>query len=108
MKAKQLGVALLALLFLQVFLSEGLSFSAQAVGAPDVFVGVDMGYGDSVAEAKRLIDEVSAYTNVFIIGCKGITYNPTRLNETCQYIVDKGLNFIVYRDTPLRNESQKW
>ena len=99
----RLGVALLSLLVLQVFLSHGLSFSAQAAGAPDVFVGVDMAYGDSVAEAKRLIDEVGPYTNLFILGCKGITYNATRLNETCQYIVDRGLDFIVYRDTMLRN-----
>src|SRR4030042_3538618 len=102
-----LGVALASLLFLQVFLGVGLSFHPKAVEVPDVFVGLDMAYGDSVAEAKRLVDEVSPYTNVFILGCKGITYNTTRLNETCQYIVDNGLNFIVYRDT-FRNTTGAW
>jgi hypothetical protein len=101
MKTMRLGVVLVSLLFLQVFLGLGLSYNAQAMGVPDVYVGLDMAYGDSVAEAKRLIDEVSPYTNLFVIGCKGITYNTARLNETCQYIVDKGLNFIVYRDTSL-------
>ena len=101
MKTMRQGVLLVSLLVLQVFLSLGLSYNAQAMKVPDVYVGLDMAYGDSVAEAKRLIDEVSPYTNLFVIGCKGITYNTTRLNETCQYIVDKGLNFIVYRDTSL-------
>lgn len=101
----RLGVALASLLFLQVFLGVGLSYNAKAVEVPDVFVGLDMAYGDSVAEAKRLVDEVNPYTNVFILGCKGITYNTTRLNETCQYIFDKGLNFIVYRDTSMGRNS---
>jgi hypothetical protein len=103
MKTMRQGVLLVSLVVLQVFLSLDLSYNAQAMEVPDVYVGLDMAYGDSVAEAKRLIDEVSPYTNLFVIGCKGITYNTTRLDETCQYIVDKGLNFIVYRDTNLRN-----
>ncbi len=98
-----LGVILVSLLAFQLFANFALTTSAQSTGTPDVYVGVDMGYGNSVTEAKRLIDEVAPYTNLFILGNKGITYNTTRLNETCQYIVDKGLNFIVYRDTSLRN-----
>lgn len=98
-----LGVILVSMLAFQLFANSALTTSAQSTGTPDVYFGVDMGYGNSVAEAKRLIDEVAPYTNLFILGNKGITYNTTRLNETCQYIVDKGLNFIVYRDTSLRN-----
>ena len=100
---KSIGVILVFLLVLQVFANYILPLSAQSAGLPDVYLGVDMAYGDSVAEAKRQIDAVAPYTNLFVLGCKGITYNTTRLNETCQYIVDKGLNFIVYRDTYLRN-----
>jgi hypothetical protein len=110
----RLVIAIVSLLFLQVILSISPGLCANTEGNPDVYVGVDMSYGDSVTEAKRLIDEVSPYTNLFVLGCKGITYNTTRLNEACQYIVDKGLDFIVYRDTSLRNASwtemanQKW
>jgi hypothetical protein len=110
----RLVIALVSLLFLQVILSISPGLCANTEDNPDVYVGVDMSYGDSVTEAKRLIDEVSPYTNLFVLGCKGITYNTTRLNEACQYIVDKGLDFIVYRDTSLRNASwtemanQKW
>src|SRR4030065_590894 len=105
LKTMRLGVALASLLFLQVFLGVGLSYTAKAVVVPDVFVGLDMAYGNSVAEAKRLVKRLNPYINLFILGCKGITYNPTRLNETCQYIFDKGLNFIVYRDTSLGRNS---
>jgi hypothetical protein len=88
--------------------------NANATTNSEVYIGIDMSYGESVSEAKKLIDEVSPYTNLFILGCKGITYNTTRLNEACQYIVDKGLDFIVYRDTSLRNATwtemanQRW
>lgn len=88
--------------------------TANGTTNPEVYFGIDMSYGESVAEAKKLIDQVSPYTNLFILGCKGITYNTTLLNEACQYIVDKGLDYIVYRDTSLRNATwtemanQKW
>jgi hypothetical protein len=111
----RLIVALILLLTIQLILTNlTLTINVNAKTAPDVYIGVDMSYGDSVSEAKKLIDQVSPYTNVFILGCKGITYNTTKLDEACQYIVDKGLDFIIYRDTSLRNATwtemanQKW
>jgi hypothetical protein len=71
--------------------------------SPDLFVGVDVAYEDLTA-TKKLINEVSSYTNLFVIGCTGITQNSTKLNETCQYVYDKGLSFIIYRERPLRTE----
>jgi hypothetical protein len=87
-----------------------LSYGYLAVDPPkeetrDLFVGIDVAY-ENMTEIKALIDKVSPYTNLFVIGCKGITYNTSSLNETCQYIYDRGLNFMVYRDTPLQN--LKW
>jgi hypothetical protein len=69
----------------------------------DVFVGVDVAYND-LAETKRLVDEICSYTNLFVIGTTGITDNATKLNETCQYIYDKGLSFIVYTESPPRSQ----
>jgi len=45
----------------------------------DVLVGVDAVY-DSVEDIERLVDEVKSYTNFFVIGSTGITYNITKLN----------------------------
>jgi len=80
-----------------------LVFSFVFLGSPpkkeyqDVFVGIDAAY-DSPEEIKTLVDAVSSYTNFFVIGSKGITFNETKLEDIAQYIYDKGLSFIVYTD----------
>ena len=61
----------------------------------DVFVGVDAA-NDGVEDIKRRVDEVKSYTNFFVIGSTGITFNITRLNDVSQYVYDSGLNFMVY------------
>ena len=61
----------------------------------DLFVGIDVAYDDLDA-IKRLVDETSSYTNTFVIGSTGITYNETKLDEACQYLYDKGLYFMIY------------
>jgi hypothetical protein len=91
MKTMLMGVVLFSLLVL-VFLGQNLFSRAQAVGSPDVFVGVVVGFGD-VAEAKAQIDQVSSYTNLVVIGSYDASWNLTKLNETCQYAYDKGLSF---------------
>lgn len=97
-------VILVSLLVFQAFLSRGVFPAVQAADAPGVFVGIDMAYGDSVEEAKLRIDQLSSYTNVFVIGTSGISSNATKLDETCQHAYDKGLYFIVYVTRPPRPE----
>ena len=63
----------------------------------DLFVGIDAAYED-MEEVKQMIDETSSYTNLFILGCTGITHNFTRLDEMCQYIYDRDMYFMVYRE----------
>ena len=65
----------------------------------EVFIGVDVAY-DDMAEIEKLVNEISNYTNLFVIGCTGISYNTTQLYETCQYVYEKGFSFIVYSDMP--------
>lgn len=74
-----------------------------------VFVGLDVAY-DNIDEIKILVDEISQYTNFFIIGSTGITYNETKLDDICQYTYDKGLSFIVYTDDhdPPARPSRQW
>lgn len=64
---------------------------------PDFFLGIDVAY-DDMEKIKDLIDEVDSYTNLFVIGCTGITYNTTKLDDLCQYLKEKGLYFIIYTD----------
>ncbi len=65
-------------------------------------MGIDVAY-ENTTEIKSLVDEVSTYTNLFIIGSTGITYDQTKLDDTCQYLFDKNMSFIVYRGWTHRN-----
>jgi len=46
---------------------------------PEFFVGIDVAY-DNLDEIKELIDKVSPYTNLFVIGTTGISYNENSNN----------------------------
>ncbi len=99
MKTRLCAVLLVSLLFIPVLISCSSLVDAQTEqqGKPEVFVGIDVAY-ENITEIKNLIDKVSIYTNLFVIGCTGITNNETTLNEVCQYVYDKELFFIVYRE----------
>jgi len=79
--------------------------------SPDVFVGVDVAY-DDVEEIKNLVDEIGSYTNTFVIGSTGITFNVTKLDEVCNYVYDRGMYFMIYmhlrNETDKREEQQQW
>ena len=62
---------------------------------PDFFVGVDA-VSDNVEDIKNLVNEVKSYTNLFVIGSIGITFNVMKLEDVCQYVYESGLYFIVF------------
>jgi hypothetical protein len=111
MKHKYIVALLISLLIVPVSLYYGFLVNDTAKKmSSDLFVGIDVAY-ENLTDIKKLIDETSPYTNLFVIGCTGITQNiimnvttgtiienVTELNEICQYVYDKGLSFIVYRD----------
>jgi len=67
----------------------------------EFFFGLDVAY-ENIEDIKVLVNEVRTYTNLFIIGCTGITHNTTKLDDLCQYLYDGGLYFIVYTERPPR------
>ena len=106
MKLKQPAVLLILLLILPLFLNCGLTAKAATTQtSPSLYFGVDVAFG-SIAATEQLIDNVSSYTNFFVIGCTG-SYNETRLTIISQYVYNKGLSFIVYTDNP-RYPSSQW
>jgi hypothetical protein len=103
MKSRFLAVLLIVLLVALVLLSYSLLGKPQTEEAPDFFVGIDVAY-DNMDDVRELVDEVSSYTNLFVIGSTGITYDEEKLDETCQYLYDKGLFFVVFTDRPFQRQ----
>jgi hypothetical protein len=65
---------------------------------PDIFFGVDAAY-DNLTSLRQRVDEVKSFTNFFIIGSYGITFNETKVKEMGQYLVESGLSFAVFAHT---------
>jgi len=69
---------------------------AQSDGETDEFhTGVSF-CGRTTAEARRLIDRVKDFTNVFVVQSLPISYDEKVLNEVCDYAVESGLSIMVY------------
>jgi hypothetical protein len=66
--------------------------------AQEFFVGIDVAY-DNLNEIHELIDEASSYTNLFVVGSTGISYNETKLTEVCQYLYERDMHFIIYDES---------
>jgi hypothetical protein len=106
MKIKQRAVLLILIMISPFFLNYNLTIKeASAQDSPSLYVGVDVAF-ESIAETEELIDNISSFTNLFIIGCTG-DYDETRLTIISQYCYDKGLAFIVYTDST-RYPSRQW
>ena len=83
------------LIVILLLLNFGFLDKPQIEEAPEFYVGVDVAYAD-LAAIKKLIDEISPYTNTFVIGSTGITYNVSLLDEVCEYVYDTGMYFMIY------------
>lgn len=108
MRLKQLTVVVLVfMLIISALFTTNLSGTIKAQITPDVYVGIDVAHVDLEA-IDKLIDEVSSYTNLFVIGCKAISHNVTRLDSTCQKLYDRGFSFIVYQEWPIGINQRNW
>ena len=94
MNSKLLAFVVICLAVSLVVLNFGFLTESQ-IEVPDFFVGISVAYAD-IDVIKALIDEVSAYTNVFVIGGTGISVFEEKLDEVCKYLVDKDMHFVIY------------
>ena len=87
------STVLVALIVLSFFIATNLLSNKPQ--PREFYVGVEFAYGNKASEVKALVDKVKDYTNLFVIGSIGVTFNRTALDESCDYIFNSGLNFIV-------------
>jgi hypothetical protein len=71
------------------------------------YVGVTYG-GDSVQDAKTLIDKVSNYTNLFVLQSGSLKNDASTVNEIGDYAVSKGLHFAAYFDVLTPAKMTTW
>jgi hypothetical protein len=93
---KRLIVALSAVLL--IVLIAMVLFQQTSVAPADSnqpYIGVAFG-GNTVEEAKALIDRTKNYTNLFILQSGPISTNQTATTEICNYATQNGQNLIVY------------
>jgi hypothetical protein len=86
--------ALIIVIGLSIFL--GGNLLAPKGADPEFYVGIEYAYSGEVSELKALVDKVKGYTNLFVIGSLPISLNRTALDESCDYIVAAGLDFMVF------------
>ena len=89
-----LTIAMLVVLIVSIF--SGIEYIDGLSQAPEFFVGVEVAYANATFnDVKDMVDRVKGFTNLFVVGSPEISFNETLLNQTCDYIYDEGLNFIV-------------
>jgi hypothetical protein len=75
-----------------------------------VYVGVAF-QGDTIAEAKLLIDRVKDYTNLFVLGATPVSRDEAATNEVCEYAIANGLDLMVnfgYNDPHASSPDNSW
>ncbi len=88
-----IAILLIAVIILSLFLV--LNRDSSKTSSREFYLGVEYAYGNKSIEVKALVDKVKDYTNLFVIGSVELTFNRTALDESCDYIFNSGLNFIV-------------
>jgi len=94
MQKQTAGFPALVLIFL-VSVSSFAAFKPAFNSSDPFYVGVTY-CGDSVEEAKLLIDKVKNYTNLFVLQSGTFLSNVKAIEEIGDYAVNSGLNIILY------------
>jgi hypothetical protein len=98
-----LGIVLIAVLSVSIVATINWRGNINSPNStPEFFVGVEFAYSNSVDDLKSFVDKVKDYTNLFVLGSVDMTFNKTALDESCDYIYDAGLYFVIlFTDTEM-------
>jgi hypothetical protein len=90
-------IMLTALILALIILSSCLltaNYNTNTAPKGEFYVGVEVAYGD-FGDLKALVAEVKNYTNLVVLGLPEFSINRTLLDQSCDYIYNSGLSFIV-------------
>ena len=94
-KLSKQQVAILAIITITIIMTSiMITRTPESAKSPEIYVGVEVAYGD-LNDLKAVVTEVKNYTNIVVLGLPEVSINRTLLDESCNYIVDAGLHFIV-------------
>jgi hypothetical protein len=88
-----LAVVVVVLVCLSFFISAGWFTTPQP--NREFYVGAEYAYGSNPQEVKALVDKVKDYTNLLVLGSSDLTFNESALTESCNYIAEAGMHFII-------------
>ena len=94
-----LSLAIIAIIVVSTLATIEIYMPSTAVTSKKPFyVGVTY-CGDSVDEAKQLVDKVKNYTNLFVLQSGPLMYDVSASEEICDYAVQSGLYIIISGST---------
>lgn len=100
-------VSLVALVSIAFFVT--LSKPSKQTSTTQFYVGVEFAYSDHFSQLRALVDKVKSYTNLFVIGTPGISFNRTALDESADYLYRAGLSFIIlFTSFPMYENRDGW
>lgn len=88
-----LAVTAAVLVCLTIFISAG--WFTSPLPSREFYVGVEYAYGSDPIEVKALVEKVKGYTNLLVLGSSALTFNESALTESCDYIADGDMHFII-------------
>lgn len=90
-----LSVIVLVLIGLTLIVSADWFTTPTPQSEKEFYVGAEYAYGSNPQEVKALVDKVKDYTNLLVLGSSDLTFNESALTESCDYIAQAGLHFII-------------
>jgi hypothetical protein len=103
---KRIHVIAIALVII-IILSSFIIVESSLQKAQKVYLGVTYG-GNSVSEAKQLIDRVKGYTNLFVLQSGMLQRNYSAVNEVGDYAISAGLDFLPYFGNYVQTTFSSW
>ncbi|MEJ2272923.1 MAG: hypothetical protein P8X91_10760 [Candidatus Bathyarchaeota archaeon] len=88
-------IVLSLFLIIIIFSINSYFFTNKESDKPELYVGVSVAHYN-LEEIIEIVDKIQSYTNLFVVGSTGITYDVSKLDPVCTYLYEKGFFFLIY------------